>query len=599
MSSDIMKNALAVLCILAIVLNVYIGIFYEEAKEEWTGGTNIDDDIIDYSEFSVTVPEIKVGDIAQYDYTIFAEMFWENKTSGNWTKYTLNANGQLVNRVSDIIEKKDGFNMKHQTVDVREETAATLSITIDGSDSEKFVIHGSIDGTRDEYTELAERKVIQVATDGNVELDKIRQVPIPVSYDGRMRNFPDPNLEREQSLDEQIYLGNKTLKLEDNGNILTIPEGEFDEELLTQLYNWSVIRGEKVAGYNTLVINITTGFFWGWMPWMPFVKRVWIANEVSVPVKVFIRTNSSAENEEGSFYTIIEHTRTLQTEGFSPGTKIVPWNPSGNANFHQKHPMGEFRDYNYLPGSGKYYDRGSFDHKPEDAEQFALENSAGLNQYLNKYDKNGRVIVTTAAYNVVKDTIADLDPTGKAGSYNWNLSFRYNPTRDEIIDAWQNNDWPEWCYYVNLTRNLTKETGINKYSEEIKIINEYSRSYTAPYNKNDFDDRLLTIDSSEEIFKLDPEIEDQIFNPISGELDFEDMSYALVMGDITAANMPGIDLLETITGITLPTSKFSWAVQKGSVYLSGNTFSAAVDVETGQLLYVMEISGTELYRLFG
>jgi hypothetical protein len=59
-----------------------------------------------------------------------------------------------------------------------------------------------------------------------------------------------------------------------------------------------------------------------------------------------------------------------------------------------------------------------------------------------------------------------------------------------------------------------------------------------------------------------------------------------------------MEIIETITGITLPSSKYSWAVQQGTVYRSGNTFSAAVDAETGLLIYVMEIDGTELYGIF-
>jgi hypothetical protein len=219
-----------------------------------------------------------------------------------------------------------------------------------------------------------------------------------------------------------------------------------------------------------------------------------------------------------------------------------------------------------------------------------------LRKFVNRYDD---VLVAEAVYEVERDTIAELDPAGKAGSYNWNLSFRYKPPIEDIIDAWEKDDFPDWCYYVNLTRNVTKEAGIDKYSEEIKIINEYSRTYTAPYNKNDFPSEVLTIDSSEEIFKLDSVVETEVFDTIDGEINFRDTSFALVMGDITASNMPGMDILETITGITLPTSKFSWALQKGTVWESGSTLSAAVDVETGQFLYVMDITGTQLYGLFG
>jgi hypothetical protein len=590
-----MKIPLSILCVVAIVVNVYFGIFYEEAKEEWTDKINIDDDVIDYSEFDVTVPELMVGDTAQYDYSIFAEMYWENKSSGEWEKYTLNANGQLVDRVPSLIEKQDGFGVKRQTLNFREETAATFSISIDSSDGESFTAHGSLDGSRDEFTELAENKVIQVITDGSVEVDQIRQIPIPISYDGRMRNYPDPNLDRKESIDEQIFLGNKTLEIGDSGSIFEEAGDEISSEWYSQQYNWSVVGGEKVSDYDTLIVNITTGFF---QNWMPFVKQVWISNEVSFPVKVFVRTNSSAEDKNGSFYTIIEHTRTLKTDGFSRGTQKVPWENSGNADFLKKHSMGEFKFGEYMPMSGNRYDRSSFDYKPDEAVDYALKNSNGLKQFLNKYDHNDRVVITSANYKVLRDAKDELDPSGKAGSYNWNITFSYNPTREEIIDAWYSDDRPDWGYVVNLTRNVTKEAGIDKYSEEIKIINEFTSRRSSPYSRDEFPSELLTLDSSELILKQDPEIEEKVFTTIDGEINFRDTTYGLVMGDITASNMPGLDIIESITGITTPTSKYSWSFQKGSVYQAGNTFTAAVDVETGQLLFVMEISGTELYGLF-
>lgn len=590
-----MKKVLGVLCVLAIITNIYLIVFYEYTDESWTGNQGEGpEDVFDYSEFSVTVPAKMVGDTVQYDYTIFAEMYWENKSSGDWEKYTLTGNGQLIDRVPEIVTKKDGFNTDHSTIWIREETEATFTIKMDGSDSEEVVIHGTLGGTRDEYTELKQNKVIQVVTEGNVEVDKIRQVPIPISYEGFMRNYPDPNLEREESLDEEIYLKDQLLKMGDNGAILKEPESEWVAEWLTQTYNWSVIGGEEIAGYNTLIINISTGFF---QDWMPFTKKIWVANEVSFPVKVFVRTNTSAEDENGSFYTIIEHSRTLKNNGFTKGNKEVPWelDYSGFV-FHDRHPQGEYKEWEYIPESGAKYERSSFDFKPEDAVQFAVDNSPGLRKFLNNYDD---VVVASGGYKVDRDAIAELDTSGKAGSYNWNLSFRYKPTRDEIIDAWQNDEHPDWSYTVNLTRNVTKEVGIDRYSEEIKIINEYTRSYSAAYDKNDFPSQVLTIDSSEAILKLDPYVEDQAFNTIDGEINFRDSTFGLVMGDITASNMPGMELVETITGITLPTSKFSWALQKGSVWEAGSTLSAAVDVETGQILYVLDISGNELYGIFG
>jgi hypothetical protein len=588
-----MKNVLISLCVIAILINISVSFYFEEASEVWTGSQGEEDEKFNYSEFSVTVPEIMQGDIAQYDYSIFIEMYWENKTSGDWERYTLTANGYLIDKISSILEKKDGFNMGHDTYGYREETYATLTIAIDSSEGDDIEIHGTLDGTRTEFIDINERKVIQILTEGNVSVDQIRQMPIPISYEGKMRNYPNPNLERKKSLDEKIFLGDKMLKFGDEGSVTEVPENIDVAEWLTQVYNWSVIGGEKVAGYNALIINITTGFFQGWMP---FTKQIWIANEVPFPVKVFLRTNTSAEDKNGSFYTIIEHRRTLQDNGFTRGGKVIPWDTcSAGMHFLTRHPRGVYESLDYIPNSGPKYDQSSFDYKPEDAVNFALENSKGLKRLITRFDD---VAVSWGVYKAEKDV---TDIQGKAGSYNWNLSFGYKPTREEQIEAWESGEDPHWGYYVNLTRNLTKEPGFDRYSEEIKIINEGEYRYgDAELSKErDLSRQALTLASSEIILKLDPDVSDQALNTVDNEINFRDTTYSIAMGDISSSGMPGLEIVQSITGITMPTFKYAWVLHKGSVYRSGNTFSAAVDAETGQFLYTVEISGNELLSIFG
>jgi len=212
-------------------------------------------------------------------------------------------------------------------------------------------------------------------------------------------------------------------------------------------------------------------------------------------------------------------------------------------------------------------------------------------------------VITWAAYDEIKDAKDKLDPNGRAGKYNWNLSFGYKPTMEEYYEARENarkyDIYPHWGYYVNLSYNVTKEPGLDKYSETTKIINQGKYDWgSAPLSKPQIDDEILTLASSEEIFKLDNEIKDHIYSNIDDEIDFEDLSYGLVMGDVTTSSMPGMEIIETITGITMPTSRYSWTFQDGTVFRSGDTFSAAVDVESGQLLYVLKVTGSELYSIF-
>jgi hypothetical protein len=603
-----MKKILGILCVVAIIFNVYVGMFFElsdNGNDDDDNGNGDPNNPIIPEDFTVTVPARNVGDSAQYDYYLFAEMYWENTTSGEWEKYTLRATGQLVDEISPISSQKDGFNMDHSVMTFHEETAATFTIKTEGSDKEPFTAHGSLDINRHEYTDLNSMKVIQTDTVAHVEVDPLPRIPKPIEYDGSMRNFPDPNEAQEESLDEIIYMGNKKLKLNDNSSILRGIDSEYDwvSEWYSQVYNWSVEGSERVSGYDTLKVNITTGFFQGWLD---FTRQVWIANEVSFPVKVYTKTNSSSEEEDGKFYIILEHERVLHENGFIKGSTPTPWGTCGaNIHFHSKHPRGEFSDWDYIPQGGSKFEQSSFKYKPEDAEKFALQNSDGLSDFLNQYDD---VLVGWASYKEIKDPVDELDTSGRAGKYNWNLSFSYKPTIEEQIEAWQkandeddeeNREYPNWGYFVNLSYNVTKEPGINKYSETTKIINEGQYNWgDADLSRDQVSDNTLTLAASEEIFKMDPEIKREICGPIGNDINFNDLSYFVAVGDVSPSSMPGMEIIETITGITLPTSRFSWALQKGTVYRAGNTFSSAVDAESGQLLYVLNIEGTDLYGIF-
>jgi hypothetical protein len=102
--------------------------------------------------------------------------------------------------------------------------------------------------------------------------------------------------------------------------------------------------------------------------------------------------------------------------------------------------------------------------------------------------------------------------------------------------------------------------------------------------------------------KLDEDVQTEAYALVGDEIDFQDGWYAIAMGGITTANMPGMEIIETITGITMPESEYSWVLQQGGLFSSsggGKLFNAAVDVETGQMLYVLKIDGTDLYGIMG
>jgi hypothetical protein len=62
---------------------------------------------------------------------------------------------------------------------------------------------------------------------------------------------------------------------------------------------------------------------------------------------------------------------------------------------------------------------------------------------------------------------------------------------------------------------------------------------------------------------------------------------------------PGLTLIEQLTGISTPTADNAFGFQNDNIWESGKTFSAAVDANTGQMLYVTSVEGSQLATIFG
>ena len=110
--------------------------------------------------------------------------------------------------------------------------------------------------------------------------------------------------------------------------------------------------------------------------------------------------------------------------------------------------------------------------------------------------------------------------------------------------------------------------------------------------------RGVTLASSEQIMRLNSRVASSIVNSRTGDIDWEESTYFLGAAGM-GSGTPGLSMVQTLTGLTFPSVDFAWGVQSQTVYESGHTFGAAVDVETGQLVYVMDISGTALLAIFG
>ncbi|RLF06296.1 MAG: hypothetical protein DRJ64_04605 [Thermoprotei archaeon] len=193
------------------------------------------------------------------------------------------------------------------------------------------------------------------------------------------------------------------------------------------------------------------------------------------------------------------------------------------------------------------------------------------------------------------------DPRGKAGTYRWNLTFAYDPTYEERKQARAEDDW-NFSYNIVVVKNITRVTRPlqgDEYQEELIVEDDAGIvEGTAEMYSEKLSGSLLTLASSEDVLLSDEKVRDSVLNKRTGKIDWKECEYGIGLTAITGTG-PGYQAISMLTGITPPASKYAWAVQKNTLYQNGETFSAGVDCETGQLLYVLQVKGTKLYDIFG
>lgn len=585
-----MKRIIIVLCIVAIMVNagifVYINVLSSDGLEEIVddeddGG---DDDItVDPLTFVVQAPPQKVHDKEKYDYYIFAELYSENKTA--YERYTITGTGTVVMSIGTPSEAEDGFKQNHNCLPESEVMSFTFVIAIDKSDSDPLSISGTSLITNNAFRDLASKRTMKSITQASVDMDRLPRTPIPVSLDATLRSYPDPNKEALKTLDESIFQEGQEVRLNDSGSYIKPNEDWW----MTETYNWTTDSVEKVSGYNTIRINITSRVFY---QFMDFSRLVWIAPELPLPAKIWTKMNTSWEDENESGHMILITQRTILngTEGFSRGDQDIVW--TTGASYLTKYPGSEIKSWDLMPQDGVQFADTNFQMSPNGAVDYAKANSEGLQDFLDGYNDEGEVVCLEADYNFTKTSKDKSDPDGKAGTYYWNLTFGLKNQNME-------NYWRVNQTYNILVREVIEKKPISGYSSTLSIpagTDRGQRRGSAPYLKSELDSQTLTMASSVAIMKQDEEITSNGFDKL-GRLQ-DDFRYYLSMAALESSNTPSLNIINTLTGIQTPTTKYTWMLQQGTVWESGQTFTAAVDIPTGQLIYVMSADGTQLNTLF-
>lgn len=548
---------------------------------------------------SVTVPEMKINDQALYDYTLFAQMYWENTTSGEWERYTFSGEGSFLQYVDEITTVEDGFGTQRKAVRFGYETKASIRVKIERSDGDDVTIPGNLDVERSEYKNLFDKHALKAVNSGGIGIENLGtafgNVPTNVEYDADLKTYPIPSRDPIETLDESIYGNGRTLRLTSRGSY----EGDpfYEEDM--RVYNWTVDGAFKVQDYDTLKINVTSNLW----DFIFFERHFYLSEDSPFPLKGYTRTNTSYADDEGEFYVIMETSREIKEGdlGIQSGENPIPWgDTSGHKEYDLAHPAGEYESWEYGPADGTDLERSSFNGwTQEDAIEYAKDNSPQLQDFLSEYETKGKVLIQDSVYNISKE-----DRLGRNTTKWWNLTFSYAYDLEEMIEYYEENeDWPEWRYRILVARSDDESrqgTTVSRFIAGDEGDNRHGRLRTwwdggVVKDNLQLNSRILTLTHSEKILKLDSRVKENAFE--NGRIK-EGVQFYYGIVTVNEDQNPGLTLIEQLTGISTPTANNAFGFQNDNVWESGSTFSAAVDANTGQMLYVTSVEGSQLAAIF-
>jgi hypothetical protein len=216
----------------------------------------------------------------------------------------------------------------------------------------------------------------------------------------------------------------------------------------------------------------------------------------------------------------------------------------------------------------------------QEAVDMALEESSGLIAWERTHPSP---LVSGASYSANQTDTRVME-------YTWNITFADEPGNFSDWEVWG----PTNAYQVNVTKRVTSRI-IGGDLVETFIDSEYGPRWGyAPVSEDDMGDELLTLASSEDIWANIQSVADEAYPGLSQEVDFTEAGYSFGVGglDAIAAGF-GMDLLDTLAGITIPNAEVSWTMQLGGVWEAGTTTIVAVDAQTGRMVYVTHAEGPQ------
>ncbi len=580
----------AVLAVITVLLMANVVMY-----PYWTAQMDDDDwdpddgpggnDIVSIDAISVTVPPVRSGDILLYNYEFLAELYDVNKTTGNITLISLEANGQLLEQLNGPLSKKDGYMVSHESWQLHTELTLSVKITLEyghpDDNNEPLIVNGRIDVDRDRFATLKGDTAIMSYVDGLLSVDEVVGIEIPISdleFEVSNIGYPDPPIEVDRALEELLYGVGSTLTEGDNGTYGESLWGGY----YTQYYNWSIDRSERVNGYDCARLNISVDLFGE----IQLEKLIWLSSQVPRPVRIMYYSKLPYDDENATGHILLSTSQTLTDNGYTMGGAPIPIDHQAEESFVDRAPTGDFRSWEVGPQDGSI-SSSSFEFGLKEAVDVCFAESSGLEDFLRSHPSP---LLKEAFYSAYQADMRTME-------YTWNITFADDPMDWENYDNWSTY---QYAYEINVTKRVrTRAIGPDEVDTFIASEGGITTGY-ATLPEYFMADELLTLASSEDIWANVQQVASVAYDGFDQEVDFTEAWYAYSTGGLETAGGFGMELLDTLTGISIPNANVSYIMQMDNVWEGAKTTAVAVDAESGRMVYITEVTSSQaLATIFG
>lgn len=365
--------------------------------------------IIMQDDFSVKMPEEKIGDRGTYDVKGDISVSSPDGIAVRGVAIRdleINLKGPTTYQINDTVEITDGFGIEQDCLDKYLWQDLSLSGYADLFTGQHDIPNaGTLETKTSSYISLISQETIRNKVFSELDIDILSYLT-GISV---------------QSEDSGIYYPSG----EGSGyNLFDLREREYEEgdegDFAGGQLRWKAEEVEEVYKWDCLRLHVTENN--SDADWRTFSGDIWVASECSLPVKIRakIKVDTTKLTSTQSYLLSfiidsdgeIELDYTATMKGFDRGDRFIPWDPSGKDPSVEERGGVQF-DEDWVYGPLIRINSTSFDpdFSPEIAAEFAVNESSDLRSYVNRHEDE--VYVVDAGYSVVN------------GTQYWELLFGY------------------------------------------------------------------------------------------------------------------------------------------------------------------------------